>query len=177
MSMATCQYGTPRFRSLVLYWPAQVHTWSYILRCKPLSQGSRITVRGCSRRREKKSQDMALLMFSASARFSSSRGRTGSRRPFRSSSASGVEPAGPETRSVMWNIAPQAAPFQQLRGQLVLERFRLAGGLVFQTHGLLNGGDLQARKFSRAVSHHGCQPPPRYDQIDEVASEGIGSRA
>jgi len=56
-----------------------------------------------------RTQDMARLMFSASARFSSSRVSTGSHRPWPSSSVSGVPSAGSASWPVMRTLAPQPA--------------------------------------------------------------------
>ena len=67
----------------------------------PPSHGSLVTKPGWSRRGEKKSHDMARLMFSASARFSSALVSTGSIRPCRSSSVSRVASAGSDVRSVI----------------------------------------------------------------------------
>src|SRR5450756_1114592 len=142
MSIRICQYGTPRFRSVVRYLPAHAQTWLYIRQCKRCSQASRVTDSGLSRRCERNSHVIAWLMFSASARFSSSRVSTGKRRPWRSSWVSGAPSPGSSSGSVMNTSAPQAASFQQPLGKLILHLFRLAGRLVLKPHRLLGGRDL-----------------------------------
>ncbi len=177
MSMRICQYGTPRFRSVVLYWPAQAQTWSYIRRCRRRSHASRATDSGRSRRRERNSHVMAWLMFSASALFSSLRVSTGNSSPWRSSSAGGVPSSGSSSGSLLGTSAPQAASFDQLLGKPLLHLPRFACRLVLKSHRLLGGGYLPVGQLAGSFAYNRGQRPTRYEQIDKIAAERIGGAA
>jgi hypothetical protein len=74
-------------------------------------------------------------------------------------------------------LPPEAAAFEQLRGDLVFQLARLARGLVLQAHGLLDGRHLLVGKFAGSIAYDGRQWAPRYKQVDKIAAESIGGAA
>src|SRR5260370_40239417 len=112
-------------------------------------------------------------MFSASARFSSLRVKTGSSRRWRSASVSGVQASGSPSGSDVGTSTPKTALFNPPPGEFVLHFLRLAGGLVFQAHRLLDGRYLRVGKFTRPVVHNLDQRAARHKEIDKVTAERI----
>src|SRR5215469_5624558 len=159
-------------RSVRRYSPAQPHTSPYIRPCSRLSQSSSVTDSGRSRLRERNSHDMALLMFSASARFSSALVRTGRSSPCCSASVSGVAPAGSAARSVTGGSRPESATLQQLLGELLLKLRGRRGCLVFQEHCLVHGRDLGMRQLPCSLADDGPEFASRHEQVHQVAAEG-----
>src|ERR1700733_15222567 len=116
-------------------------------------------------------------MLSASARLSSLRLRTGSRSPWRSSSESGVLLSSSSSGSFVVILTPEATSFDQLLRELVFHLPSRAGCLVLQPHVLLDGCDLRMSKPAGALPDHCGQRTSRYQQVDQVAAEGISGAA
>jgi hypothetical protein len=73
--------------------------------------------------------------------------------------------------------APQAASFDQLLRKPLLHLTRFACRLILEPHRLLGGGYLTVSEFAGPIAYDRCQRAARYEQIDKIAAERIGSTA
>jgi hypothetical protein len=73
--------------------------------------------------------------------------------------------------------APEATSFDQLLCELVFHLPGGAGCLILQPHVVLDGCDLRVSKLACTLPDDRGQRAPRYQQVDQIAAEGISGTA